>query len=133
MLQGLGPHATEREFGIPHSTAWRIAKLPKVQAYVEDVQAEAQRAVRRQAVSMAREALNELRAIGTDKDQPAPARVSALRAVLDIATPKRTELTGAGGGPLEVSTDQARNLIRAELASLPAADLGMPDPDDDEE
>lgn len=46
---------------------------------------------------------------------------------------RRTEHTGPRGGPIEVSTDRARELIRAELAATPAADLGMPEPDDADE
>ena len=133
MLKGDGPREIERVCEIPHTTAWRIMSRPKVVAFVRAAQEQAGQALIRRATSMAGEALAELRTIGMDANQPASARVSALGRLLDIAAPRRIEATGAGGGPIEVSTDQARELIRAQLAATPAADLGMPEPDDVDE
>lgn len=115
--------------GVSKASAFRMSRRPHVAAHVEEVCAEAQRMARRRAVGRVGKAIHELYEIGMDDSQPGQVRVSALAKVVDIALPRRSEVTGRDGGPVAVDVQTDVERIRSVAASLAPADLGLqPDP-----
>lgn len=113
--------------GISRSTVWRILKRPHVDAFIAESIRDTTAAVRRRLARHACKAVDALYDIGMDETQPGQVRVSALARVATLAVPARQEVTGAGGGPISVSVEDARELIRSELRGVDDGTLGIPD------
>jgi hypothetical protein len=83
--------------------------------------------LRRRTVSLATGALETLRDVAVDRNVPAAARVRACELILARADPlsQAVEVSGPGGGPVEVADASPVDRLRAELARIQArrADL----------
>jgi hypothetical protein len=62
----------------------RVLAEPETKAQLRELEDERLRTVARKAAALGGSAVDVLEAIATDADQPAPARVSAARTILDI-------------------------------------------------
>jgi len=78
--------------GISRRSAFYYLKKPEVRQYIRHLSDEAMKQAMRQAVAAMAGALATLETIHADAEQPAGARVSACRALLENAARLNTEL-----------------------------------------
>jgi hypothetical protein len=133
MLQGRTLHQIGSDLGFSHTQAWRISHRAHVRAWVEASQRAAQDALRRAVVRVAPVAVQTLASIAGDKGAPVSARVTAASKLADIAIPRQSavEVSGYAGGPILVTHDDARRILREQALSMTPADLALPSPPDD--
>lgn len=133
MLQGRELRQIGKELGFSHTQAWRISHRAHVRAWVEASQRAAQDALRRAVVRVAPIAVQTLASIAGDEDAPVSARVTAASKLADIAIPRQSavEVSGYGGGPILVTHDDARRILREQALAMSPADLALPSPPDD--
>lgn len=133
MLQGREFRKIGEEMGFSHTHAWRISRRPHVMAWVEASQRAAQDALRRAVVRVAPVAVQTLASIASDKTASVSARVTAASKLADLAIPRQSavEVSGYAGGPIMVTHDDARRILREQALAMAPADLALPSPPDD--
>lgn len=102
--------------------AWQLLQNPKVSRRIEELEAEAEKL----AIYTRQSAMEELeaaRALAMSEAQAAAA-VSAINSKIKLFgmdRPKRLEVGGPGGGPIQTEEVTARDRIASRLARLAAA------------
>jgi hypothetical protein len=76
--------AIATEVKLSHRHVRRVLADPDVKAQVRELEGERLRAVARRAANLGASAVDTLKTIATGSKYPAPARVSAARAILDV-------------------------------------------------
>jgi hypothetical protein len=107
--------------GILRQSAWKVAQRPHVAAFIEQASRARQIAVTRRMQASGERAVDVLRELADDVDQPGAVRVSAARALLEptiIKAPVQVDATVSAKVDLVA-------MLAPQVAALGAAELDV--------
>lgn len=124
MLDSMTTREIAAKLGIATGTAFNWTKDPAVIAYVQAVRAETAEQAADLRVRGALIGLRTLIEVATDRKHAPSPRVAAAGKLVDVCLPRRHELSGPGGAPMQTMAIDAlalQGLSEEELVAARAA------------